>query len=346
MVHKLALIGFGTVGQGFVEILLRRGADIARRHGIEFVVVAISDAVKGSIYCPHGLDLADVMTAMEETGTLHHYPDGPLVIRGWDSLQTIRESNAQTILEATVTNVRDGEPGLTHCREALSRGKNVVTTNKGPIALAYDELSQLADRQQCRLLFEGTVMSGTPVLRLVNTALVGNHIRSIRGILNGTSNFILSQMEVGLTFDEALQEAQRRGYAEADPTADVDGWDAQLKTLILARTLLGASIDRTAIPCKGIRTISPRDIMAAKQRETRFKLIARIDATSHGIRASVGPEEVALTDPLAGIAGAVNAITFDGDLAGSVTVVGAGAGRVETGYALLVDCINLVRGTI
>lgn len=346
MTHKLALIGFGTVGQGLAEILLRRGPEITRRYGTEFTVVAISDAVKGSVYDPNGLDLAAVMNNLEAVGSLQGYPESPEVHKGWDSIQTIRHSNADTVVEATFTNVIDGEPGLTHCREALQSGKNVVTTNKGPIALAYDDLMHLAEKHRCRLLFEGTVMSGTPVLRTVNTALAGDRITRVRGIVNGTSNFILTQMEGGIAFDEALRDAQQRGYAEADPTADVDGFDAQFKTLILARAIMGETIDRNNIPCTGIRGITAHDIQAAQRKNSRYKLIARIEMSPVGLRATVGPEIVPLSDPLAGVGGAVNAISFDCELAGSVTVVGPGAGRMETGYALLVDCINMTRGQI
>lgn len=346
MVHRIVLVGFGTVSQGFVEILLRKRHLLQNRYGVEFVVVGISDVVKGSVYDPNGLDLETVMHEMESSGSLMNYPVGRDGVRGWDSLTAIRESKADTVIEATFTNVKDGQPGLDHCRAALRAGKHVVTTNKGPIALGYAELSALASDVGVRLLFEGTVMSGTPVLRVVETALAGNAIISARGILNGTSNYILGRMEGGLDFQSALAEAQRLGYAEADPTADIDGYDVQFKLAILAKTVFGASIEPDQIDRCGIRDITPQKMVEAERQGRRYKLIGRIERTSRGVEASVSPQAVLQSDPLAGVVGATNAITFEGDLSGPVTIVGAGAGRIETGYAVLVDLLNLVRGQI
>lgn len=343
MRHQLALIGFGTVAQGFVEILLRKDQVLREDYGMAFTVVAITDPLKGSLYDPEGLDLSAVMNAMEATGSLTAYPDGPKTIRGWDSFTTIAQSGADTIIEATFTNVVDGQPGLDHCRAALRRAQNVVTTNKGPIALAYQELRALAEENAVRILFEGTVMSGTPVLRLAATALVGNEVRKIRGILNGTSNFILSQMDQGMTFDDALAEAQGLGYAEADPTADVDGYDAQYKLQILAHAVFGEAVERDRIVRHGIRAITAAEVAEARRQGRRYKLIAQLERTAAGLVGSVSPEALPIEDPLAGVLGAANAISFDCDLSGEVTVVGPGAGRLETGYALLVDCMNLVR---
>lgn len=343
MRHQLALIGFGTVAQGFVEILLRKDQVLREDYGMEFTVVAITDPLKGSLYDPEGLDLSAVMNTMEATGSLTAYPDGPKTIRGWDSFTTIAQSGADTIIEATFTNVVDGQPGLDHCRAALRRAQNVVTTNKGPIALAYQELRALAEENAVRILFEGTVMSGTPVLRLAATALVGNEVRKIRGILNGTSNFILSKMDQGMTFDDALAEAQGLGYAEADPTADVDGYDAQYKLQILAHAVFGEAVERDRIVRHGIRAITAAEVAEARRQGRRYKLIAQLERTAAGLVGSVSPEALPIEDPLAGVLGAANAISFDCDLSGEVTMVGPGAGRLETGYALLVDCMNLVR---
>ena len=346
MVHKLAIIGFGTVGQGLAEILGQKAGDIERETGAHFVVTAISDMMKGSIYHPEGIDLALALHAVQQSNTLDAYPDAPGLARGWDSYQTIERCEADTIVEATFTNVTDGQPGLDHIRRALGSGKNVVTTNKGPIALKYDELSELADANGARILFEGTVMSGTPVIRLARTALAGNRLGAIRGILNGTSNYMLTRMAEGLTFGDALKEAQSLGYAEADPTNDVDGYDAQYKLLILARTVMGEAVRRQDIACTGIRAVSGDDLSRAEASGARIKLIASLERTANGVVGRVAPEVVPLSDPLAGISGAVNAVTFQCDLSGDITIVGAGAGRVETGYALLIDCMNLARGQI
>nr|WP_306420551.1 hypothetical protein [Brevibacillus reuszeri] len=192
-----------------LQILKDKG-DVLR-HGIGFdaKIVAISDVMKGSIYNPDGLDISEVLRVVKETGRLDGYPESPSLIRGWDSFQTIRESNADTIIEMTFTDVNTGQPAIDHCKTAFECRKNVVMSNKGPVALAFHELSELAAKNGVRWGFEGSVMSGTPAIRMPLTSLAGNEIREIRGILNGTTNFILSQMEEGLSYQEALSQALR-----------------------------------------------------------------------------------------------------------------------------------------
>ncbi len=346
MRHKLALIGFGTVGQGFAEILVQQSEALGNQYGIDFVVVAIADAVKGSLADPEGLNLSLALESVQVKGTLAEYPDTPGLVRGWDSFQTIRQSGADTVIEATFTNIADGQPGLDHCRAALEAGKNVVTSNKGPVALGLADLRELAQDHGTRILYEGSVMSGTPVLRLAAASLAGDEIEMVRGILNGTSNYILTRMEEGLGFEDALSEAQKFGYAEADPTNDIDGYDAQFKLLILAQALFGVDLKKKDVFTLGIRHIGADDIARARRDNRRYKLIASLEKTSSGIVARVAPEIIPLTDPLTGVSGAVNALTYRCRLAGDITIVGPGAGRTETGYALLVDCINLCRGQI
>ncbi|MDA8194919.1 MAG: homoserine dehydrogenase [Thermaerobacter sp.] len=341
--HRLALIGFGVVSQGLVEILLKTEERLSAL-GTSLQVVAISDPQKGSLYHPAGLDLAEIVRTIDQAGNLAGYPETPGLARGWDSLTTIARSNADTVIEATYTNIATGQPGLDHCRAALAAGKNVVTTNKGPVALAYDELLALAAEKGVRFAFEGTVMSGTPTLRLLATSLAGNQILGIRGILNGTTNYILTRMEDGFGYAEALSEAQRLGYAEADPGNDVEGYDALYKLLILGHVLFNRSIAPASVARRGISQLAPADIARAKEEGKRWKLIAKITRDGEDLSASVVPEMLPLADPLAGVGGATNAMTYDCDLSGAITVVGAGAGRIETGYALLIDCVNVVRG--
>ncbi|WP_134704480.1 homoserine dehydrogenase [Ammoniphilus sp. YIM 78166] len=343
MPHKIALLGFGVVGQGLVEILRDKGEALQAECGFDAKVVAIADLMKGSIYDPEGLNLNDALKAVKETGTLDAYPDTPGLIRGWDSFRTIRESNADTIVEITFTDVKTGQPAIDHCRAAFESGKNVVMSNKGPVALAYQELSQLAKKHEVRWGYEGTVMSGTPALRMPITTLAGNEIQVIVGILNGTTNYILTKMEEGLTYEAALKQAQELGYAEADPTSDVEGYDAQYKVVILANVVMNVPLKREDVACEGISHLTPRDIEWAQAEGKRWKLLARISKDGDKVIAKVGPEAIPMTDPLAGIMGATNAVTYQCDLAGPITLVGAGAGRTETGFSLLIDLINIHR---
>ncbi|MCL7745992.1 homoserine dehydrogenase [Halalkalibacter alkaliphilus] len=343
MAHKVDLIGFGGVGQGFVEILREKGWKLKKEH-LDFKVVSISDLYKGSLHHPDGLCLDKVMSSIKETGSLDSYPDQPGLIRGWSTQETIEKSNADSVVEMTFTDVVTGQPAIDHCTWAFSNKKNVVMTNKGPVALAYDTLSKLARENGVRWSFEGAVMSGSPALRLPLETLTGNDINEIRGILNGTTNYMLMRMEEGLSYKEALQEAKEKGYAEADPTADVEGYDVLYKVLILANVVLGVPLKRDDVTCEGITGVTQSAIEEAKRSGKCWKLIGSLKRTEEGVKGSVAPEMVTLDDPLAGVSGAMNAITYQCDLSGPITLVGAGAGIKETGFAVLIDLIHMERG--
>ncbi|SDH05379.1 homoserine dehydrogenase [Alteribacillus persepolensis] len=346
MAHKLAFIGFGGVGQGLAEIIKNKGTWLSEEFGTDFQIVSIADLYKGALHHPDGLDIEKVLESVQTDGTLQHYPEEEGLIRGWDSFTTIEKSNADTMIEITFTDIKTGQPAIDHCKKAFQSGKNAVLTNKGPVALAYDELQQLADHHGVRFLFEGTVMSGTPALRLPLVSLSGNEIQEIRGILNGTTNYILTKMESGVAFEEALKEAQDKGYAEADPTSDVEGYDVLYKVVILANLVMKEPVKKEDVACQGIAELTPDDMKRAKEEHCTWKLIGKIKKENGAVKASVGPEKIPNDDPLAGISGSLNAITYDCDLSGPVTLIGAGAGIPETGFALLIDLINLERGIL
>jgi len=234
-----------------------------------------------------------------------------------------------------------GGPALEHVRTALEEGKHVVSTNKGPVAQEVNKLLDLADKNEAKYKFEGTVLSGTPAINLASKNLAGCDINEIKGIVNGTTNYILSKMEEGMGYEEALDKAQELGYAEADPTGDVEGIDAQGKTLILSNTLMNADIDLEDVDREGITEITKDDIEKAKEEGKRWKLIAHSERTADGVDAKVSPEKIPLDHPLAGVMGPTNALTFSTDHLGDVTIVGPGAGKEETGYALLVDLLAI-----
>jgi homoserine dehydrogenase len=244
-------------------------------------------------------------------------------------------------VEASYTDIETGEPAYGYFKAALESGKHLVTTNKGPTALFFRELAALAEKNKVRFMYEGTVMSGTPALNLCQICLAGNDITEVRGILNGTTNFILTNMEQGKSYESALKEAQELGYAEAKPDADVEGFDALAKVVILAKSVMGADIGVKDVDRTGITGITLEDIESAKQEGKRWKLIGKVTRQGGDVSASVKPEKVDLSDPLAAIGGATNALTFVTDLMGEVTIVGAGAGKVETGYSLLVDMLTI-----
>jgi homoserine dehydrogenase len=342
--YRLALIGFGNVGQGFAEILRDRSADLAQRFGVEFQIVAAvtkrPGGVNDSAYAPGGLDPAALLAAVNTPGGLASLSVSE---RDWEPLRLIRESNADIVVEVSPTDLQTGEPATTHIRAALEAGKHVVTTNKGPVALHYAELSALARAQGKELGVEGTVMSGTPVLRLGRELLSAAGIFRLQGILNGTTNYILTQMEAGAGYADALAEAQARGYAETDPTGDVEGHDAAGKVVILANLFLGAALAVDQVDRQGITGLTSADIAAARAAGERWKLIGRLEWHDGQVKASVRPTRLPLAHPLAGVSGATNALTFSTSLLGEVTLVGAGAGRVETGFAILGDLLAIHR---
>ena len=335
--HNIALIGFGTVGQGLADILAKKREELLNNYGYKFKIVAVSDLVGGNAYNPDGLDIERLL---DEGGRKVPFT---VDTTGWNTEELIRKSNATVICEMTYTDLKTAEPALSHCRAALASGKHVVTSNKGPAALAYKELREQADAAGLEFLIEGTVMSGTPVLNLCDGPLAGSEIRSARGILNGTTNYILSEMEEGAAYEDVLKAAQDLGYAEADPSGDVEGYDARAKVAILANVVMGIPLAIDRISCQGITRISSAQIEEARSKKSRWKLIGSVRRDGDAVFASVAPEMVELSHPLAGVMGATNALTLETDLLGEVTIVGPGAGRDETGFSILTDLLKIHR---
>lgn len=365
--YRLALIGFGTVGQGVAEILAERRERYRKDFGADFQIVAVSDIKRGSVYEPAGLDPETLLSNaddLERTDAPH---------KGWDAIRTIMESDADAVLEMAYTNLETGEPGYTHARGALASGKHVVMSNKGPVALRFPELLELARDKGRTIGVEATVMSGTPTLALGTEMLKGAGVSKIEGILNGTTNYILTRMGEGLDYAAALGEAQEKGYAEADPTGDVEGIDAAGKVAILANLVMGLPIGIGDVERRGISELTAEDLAEAEAAGEVWKLIGTVETLGSNTRSSdtggsqrgssehgssehgsgaqavasfvakVAPQRVAKDHPLAGIGGATNAITFTTDYLGDVTLVGPGAGRLETGYAMIADLLKIHR---
>ena len=246
---------------------------------------------------------------------------------------------ADALVEMSPTNLDTAQPALAICHQALEAGLHLVLANKGPVALDYANLWAKARAKGRQMRYEATVMAGTPTMQLAEEALAGCTITSARGILNGTTNYMLTQMESGLSYDEALAQAQELGYAETDPSGDVEGWDAAGKVLILAKALFGSSLSMADLDVSGITQISAADMAAAASAGERYKLIAEARPEGGTVKALRLP----LSDPLASVAGASNAITLSTDLLGDVTLIGAGAGKLETGSAILSDLLAIQR---
>ena len=338
-VYNLALIGFGGVNRALVSIIQSHNAALGKNHGFRLQVVAVSDSWLGSAHSSDGLALNALAQLPAEQGALSALPGGEAEANN----RTLIEHPAVDIVcEATVTNPEDGQPALDYCQWALQAGKHVTTTNKGPVAFAGETLQTLAREQGLGFAFEGTVMSGTPVIRYARQTLSGCTIEGFEGILNGTANYVLGQVERGASFAEAIKDAQAKGYAEANPDADLQGSDVQLKVVILANTLLGQALLPSQLDCTGIAGLSETQVREAAAQGQHWKLIGKGQRRVDGsVAVSVAPALLDQTHPLCGIHGPTNALMFSTDLLGDVMVAGPGAGRIETGFALLSDIIAI-----
>lgn len=331
--HRIAVAGFGNVGQALAR-LIADGHPAAA--GV--AITGVSDPRFGTLASDEPLDASVLLERAADGG----FSDLP----GYDSeagvLDMIESVKADTLVELTFTDLETGEPATTHVRRAIETGFNVSTTNKGPIALNYGELRDLADAKGVVLAFEGTVMSGSPAVELAMT-IKDAGCSGVLGILNGTTNYIITRMESGAPYADALAEAQERGYAEADPTGDVEGHDAAGKLTILAQVLADVAIPIGDIERVPLATVTPDDIAEAGQKGERWRYVGTLEERDGQWRASVAPKRLASTHPLAAITGATNAITFRTELLGDVTVSGPGAGRSETAFAVISDLRRIER---
>jgi homoserine dehydrogenase len=330
---RIILIGCGVVGQSFAQILVRREAELVKNYGFRSRVVAIVD-IGGAAVNPKGLDLEKILSLRAEKDTVALSSEGGHP--GMSALDVIESVEAEAMIEVTPTNIKDGEPALSHIKTAFKSGKHVVTTNKGPLALALPALTELAEYNKVYLRFSGTVGAGTPVLDLAKKCLLGDRIISIRGILNGTTNYILTEMdEKHVTFQQALENAQKLGYAEADPSMDVDGLDAACKLVIMANWIMDKKVTLRNVKIQGIRDVTLQTLEEAAKKGCTVKLIGSINDNL-----KVMPTQISRYDPLC-VGGVLNAVTFVSEFAGEETVIGRGAGGMETASAILRDLLDI-----
>ncbi len=338
---RLSIIGFGVVGRGLAQLLIEKNTHLRQMYNLGISVVSVATAHSGFIYREAGLDLPLLLELSTSGRSLTEHPN----VQHWSSaLDGLKATQADALAEATGTNLIDAEPGIGHIRMALSQKMHVVTANKGPLALAARELFTLAHNQGVQLRIESTVMAGSPVISTLKEGLAGTTVTAVRGILNGTTNYILSAMASGRDYTEVLKEAQAAGYAEADPTADVEGYDALAKTLILSEVAFQRPLKLDQVARKGITDISRGQIQRALDEGKRMKLVATLSLPKDGsvtspLEARVVPVALPLSDPLAWVNGVLNAISIQTDTLQELTIIGPGAGSKETGQGLLSDLI-------
>ena len=323
---RISIVGFGHVGSGVAEVVMRKHDEILRKHGLDLRIVGIAD-LKGAIIDEGGLN-RDEIARFGAGGAL----------LDMSSLELIREIEHEVMVEATPTNVTNGEPGLTHIITALNSNRHVVTSNKGPLALEYRKLMELAERKGRELRFEATVGGAMPLISLIRENLAGNGITAIRGILNGTCNYILTRMtNENLPYEHVLREAQEIGIAESDPSKDVEGIDTAVKLVILANSVFGMDATYRDVRVQGITEITPDALKLARDAGYAIKLIGDVDIDG---RLEVAPRLVPVSDPL-NVGGTLNVATIRTDLAGDITVIGKGAGSIEAASAILSDIIAI-----
>jgi homoserine dehydrogenase len=306
--------------------------------GIDWQITGIASRRLSWIADPNGLDLA-LLTGSSAISRAN-FPDEttqPTNVRDW-----LRAAAADVLFEATSLNVDTGQPAVDHLRATLEHGAHAITANKGPIVYAYEELRQLAITQRKRFLFESTVLDGIPIFSLFQENLPVIRLQGFRGILNSTTNVILSAMEEGLTFDDALKRAQEIGVAETDATHDIDGWDAAVKVAALVIVLMGEKIRLNDVQRRGIRQLTGEQVREARVAGTPYKLVCRAQRTPTGVVARVGPERLPLSDPLAGVAGTSSIVYFETDIFPGLCITEDNPGLFATAYGMLADFIRAV----
>lgn len=323
---KISLVGYGVVGHGVVEVI-RRKRNMLKDLGLDLRIVSVTDHT-GTIYSDDGISLDKILKekTLEQIAT-----------SGMLGKEAIKAITSDLVVEVTPTNIVHGQPGLGHIEEALSLGKHVVTSNKGPLVVAYKQLKNMAEDNGVMLKFEATVGGTMPLISLIERTLVGNKILSIRGIFNGTCNYILSRMsDERCPYKFALTEAQELGIAETDPSYDVEGVDTAAKVLILANSIFDMGIKYSDIDVRGITEITPEALNHAHKSGYAIKLIGEVPSLR------VRPMLVPMGDPL-DVGGTLNVASIYTDLSGTITVIGLGAGSIETASAILSDIVSIYR---
>jgi homoserine dehydrogenase len=290
--YKLALLGFGNVGQSLAVLLEDKRDELKSKDNIDFSITGISTGKHGAALNQHGLDsdhAVKVIRAGESLDSLS------IEEKPKDSFDFIRRTNADVLFENTPVNYENGQPAVDHLKLALDLGMNAITANKGPVVHAYKELTEIAEAKGRKFYFESTVMDGAPIFSLFRSALPGAQLLSFKGILNSTTNLILTRMEGGEEFDQAVAYAQEIGIAETDPSGDVDGWDAAVKVAALVTVLMGTPLKPKEVERSGIRDISSQDIKHAQEQGQRWKLVCSAVRDNGKVKASVAPQLVAPT---------------------------------------------------
>jgi homoserine dehydrogenase len=340
MTIALLLVGYGNVARRFVTLLDESRAALDAM-GIEPVIVGVVTRHHGAVFERAGLDANRIARTFAEGGAF-----GPASVPStleWIARLRSQDVEARVMVETTTLDIRSGEPAIAHVRAAFAAGAHVITANKGPAAFAYRALADDARRAGVSFLFEGAVMDGIPIFNLVRETLPACDVRGFRGVINSTTNYILTAMEQGEPFDRALRRMQEAGVAEADPSLDVDGWDAAAKAAALANVLLDAGITPLAVAREGLTPETAERALGARASGRALKLVASAARDADRVEVRVALEALPLDDPLAQLDGQANALEIDTWPAGRIVITQRDGGMEKTAYALLSDLVTIAR---
>ena len=337
---KICLMGFGNVGQAFVHLAERKKDQLEKDYGVNFIVTAIATGRHGRAIDPEGID-TDKAIALYQNGQSLESLSRQRAPR--DIREFIAKSNADFLLENSPVSYKDGEPAVTHIRAALENSMHAVSANKGPVAHAWKELSDLAKSKGRQFLFESTVMDGAPVFSVVRESMLSAEILGFEGILNSCTNLIIGLMEEGYSFNEAVDYAQSIGIAETDPSGDIDGWDAAIKVALLATVLMGEPIKPQQVARQGIRDLSATEAQQALKDGGRWKLVCRAEAEDGIFTARVAPEIVPASSPLYSVNGTSSIVIFHTDVLPGLGILESNPGPDTTAFGLLADILSILR---
>jgi homoserine dehydrogenase len=337
---RIIQCGLGRVGREFVQLLVDCGAEVEKKYGLRLVLAAAVDIGGAAVTNgADGLPAAELLTHLRSGQAVERF--GRFGRPGLTAAEAIRQLSADVLVETTPTNLTDGEPGKTHVFTAVEEGMDVISANKGPFVLFYQQLHELARKNHCRLHISAATAAALPTLDVARVCLAGARVLSMEGILNGTTNYILSRMkEEGCSYDVALQEAQRLGIAETNPSYDVEGKDTANKLILISNRTFGLSLGLKDIEPQGITRIGPEDIAQAAREGKVIKLIGSAQPVEGTVQLSVAPKRLSLDHPLAAVNGSEKAISYLTDTMGRITVMGGKSSPVGAAAALLKDLIN------
>jgi homoserine dehydrogenase len=331
--YNLAIVGFGNVGRAFLRLLISKETELRRRYDVRWRLTGVATRRAGWVVDPDGLNPLAVLNGHWPTHP-HHSP--PRNIREW-----LERARADVVFEASSLNAQTGQPAIDHIKAALELGAHAITANKGPVVHAFRDLAALAREKGRQFLYEATVMDGVPIFSMFPLGLPAMEIRGFSGVLNSTTNVVLTEIEKGRSFDEAVRRAQAMGIAESDPSADLDGWDAAVKVVVLTIVLMGVPMRLEHVQRIGIRELSEEKIRSVRAAGMRYKLVCRAERRGDGADCSVRPELLLASDPLANLEGSSSAVRFDTDIFG-LSLVEHNPGIEATGYGLLADFLRAV----